>query len=344
MRILLLVSLTFLYAGSAFSQLKRSKTPLTASKISINSITNATKEDFIANVSVPLPFMKLSNTAFSMDFGLDIRYYSLKYGGIDLDYSYSVFLTETSNNPGYYWSTKISPHNINVGYSYPIIRREKTQSLNVPVSKENSRQAYYTNLDVPTITTLNLRLGFAQFHSTTSSDTYTNRLLANYSDFWPIGIGGADWDAYLQQSSKILEVGASYNRFYNTRFAATGVSGITNYDGYKTSQLSFYSNLRIGLNSETSPVTYTYNPFGNPNGSGGSTLLNVTEVVSLDSIVKYNRIGLSLGIEYTNITRKHYTQKVTLEVGLSPGYNDNLLRSIYLKLKLNYLGIGLMSH
>lgn len=339
--------LSFVIAFLSFyvnAQLIKPNNTTSIDSVQITSITEISEKDIICSLTIPVifPGMQITPSAFNLNLGGDFRLKSLKYGGVNLNYYYSIFLTELNYNPGAYGTRGVSQNNLTIQYSLPLYKHSSSESVVAHLGGKG--RTYYTVLNTKKLTSFNLLLGYAKQYNLSASHGYSDVLYDTYDNPWPIGTRGAGLGAWLNQSVSMIQIGTSIQQNFNTKFFSRDKSN-QGYKGRKSSSLIYYFNLNFAVDVDLAEVEYSYNPYGNPMTAGNGHSNNILEVVDMKEYVPLRKVGFSLGFEYSRFNYKNNfgVNKIGIEVGSFPGYNDNLIRSLYAKIKFIGIGFGFMT-
>lgn len=314
----------------------------TVTDIYLTHLNEIRKKDWLFSVTTPLffPGMQVTPSTFIINLGADTRLRSNVWGGINLDYYYSIFLTETMFSPGYNNIRNTSHHNISFQYLLPIYKSTADVSTNIDVVRETDEKVGITSISTQQITSFKLLVGFAQQYTRSSSDAYSKFLYKHYQNPYFVGNASTSSSAWLEQTTKMLQFGASMEKSFNTYFLAKDRDD-NEYRGRKSSMISVYAHLNYDIGTEISDVHYSYRI---PDDFYIDGIL-IEETVDMTEYVPLRKIGTTIGFEFTRFNAKTVNRliKIGVEIGSFPGYNDGVGKSLYSKIKFVGTGLGFMS-
>lgn len=331
MKLIFLILSTCLISPHLYSQLlKRGGEENT---ITLSNLSSIVGEDFYVSGTAPIifPTMKVSQGAFLIDPGVDLRVSHMRFGTLDFSYSYSIFLTEIGSAPGG-WANNLSKRSLNVSYAYPIWKVFSDEPVSATLTIANA----YTVVPSKVLKRLSVQAGYKESYNVSlTRDVGIDALemLATSQNSTNL-FSTAGW---LSQSVNSVNLGLLYERIINTNLKGETSSGEST-EGRNSTILSAYSNLQVGLSSDVIPTTEVRLHYG----------VSSTDYILYQadpSTLPFRRIGFVAGVNYTYLNPKNrvLSSRVGFEFGIAPGHNDSFVNGTYCVLKFVGIGFGYMS-
>lgn len=335
MKLTFTITLFFLFSFEILSQTTISNSE---NEITITKMNEISLSDFLFSLTTPLPFpgAKTNTSSLSISLGTDFRFNSMKFGALDVNYGYNIFVTETFDIGAYSSIDDINKKDYQFIYSIPLIKKFKQKEMTFGV-KDQFKKKYLTTINGKYLVKTNIRIGLSQDYSTTATHVFSQYLVNTYPDIYFLGDYGSNYGAEVCQSVKTLKFGISKQKCINTQFEAEN-SLNNKFKGKKANLLTYYIDYDLLLNSTISRVHYSYLPFGS------NSSIHTEQNVNLIALLKLHRLGVSLGVEYSdfdlNFKNSLFTTKIACELGFKAGYYENYAKAMYLNVKFIGMGIG----
>lgn len=310
-----------------------------SSLVEANTKKTISDKDIFTNVNVSpfLNFQPISGDVMhSADFSSTIA--SPKYGLLGIEYNISTKgMSIFGERPTY--NLDFNRNTLRCNYGLSLYQKKINKNIGLLLSPKEKRSnsedpwSYTAQGPSTALLSLNARLGYDEIFtrkSSTAHKDYVKKINTKNSVYHPN-------ELKVEELNRTIKFGFGMHLFTNTHIS--GVIENVDFIGVNSSLLSFYVDVKYAFDSNFNLNTFEYFQYDEITDD----IYFVTETANLSSEMNLKKIGVTVGLDYSFITKNEtsLTYEYGLEVGTLPGHTPKSMSNMYAKFKLS-LGLGKM--